>query len=123
MVIVKWMLCLFLVLCAVPAFAATATLTWTYNSTNEAGFHVERATAACSPVPTTFTKIGEVGANVKTYIDATAVDGTKVCYRVRAYNYRFVGDPESAQYSGWSNLAGKEFPLAGPADPSLLGVN
>lgn len=119
----RYLLALAIILCAVPAFAATAILTWTDNSTNEAGFHIERATAACSPAPTTFTKIGEVGANVKTYTDTTPADGTKICYRVRAYNYKFANDPESAQYSGWSNLAGKEFALPLPADPSLLGVN
>lgn len=119
----RYLLSCILILIAVPAFSATATLTWTDNSTNEAGFHVDRAPVACTDPAPAFAKIGEVGANVKTYIDNAPVDGNRYCYRVRAYNYKFVGDPESAQYSGWSNLAGKDFPLAPPtAAPSLLGV-
>jgi hypothetical protein len=112
----RYVLAVLLVLCAVPAFAATSTLTWTETITNEAGFHVHRAPVACTPIPAeaSFTKIGEVGANVKTYVDNTAVVGTKYCYRVRAWNLQYANDPESAQYSAWSNTAEKDFPLAGP---------
>jgi hypothetical protein len=122
----RYLLSILLVLCAVPAFAATATLTWTDPSTNEAGFHVHRAPKACSPAPldTDYTKIGEVGANVKTYIDNSPVLGTKYCYRVRAWNLQYANDPESAQYSGWSNIAGKDFPLPlVDAAPTGLIVN
>lgn len=111
------------VACALSADAAT--LTWADNSTNEAGFTVERAQAACTPVPASFTEIGRVGANVKTYVDSAAQPntGTRWCYRVRAYNLKFAGDPESAQYSGYTNLAGIDYPLPQvDAAPSQLGV-
>lgn len=101
--------------------AEAATLTWTDNATNESGVHIERATAACTPVPTTFTKIGEVLSNVVTYADPTPVAGNKYCYRVRAWNLQYPGDAQSAQYSGYSNLAEFAFPLPGPsAAPSGL---
>lgn len=92
---------------------AAATLNWNDNSTNEAGFTVERAPVPCTPVPTTFTEITRTAANIKTYVDTAAQpnSGTKWCYRVRAFNYKFAGDLESAQYSGYSNLAGIDYPL------------
>lgn len=102
--------------------AEAATLTWTDNATNESGVHIERATAPCSPVPATFTKIGEVLTNVVTYSDPTPVAGNKYCYRVRAWNLQYPGDANSAQYSAFSNLAELGLPLPFPAAPSLLGV-
>lgn len=93
---------------------AAATLTWADNATNEAGTHIHRASKACSPIPpdTDFTKIGEVNANVITYVDSTTQVGNKYCYKVRAWNLKFANEPESAQYSAFSNLAGIEYPLA-----------
>lgn len=103
--------------------AQAATLTWTDNATNELGTHIERSTKACTPVPTDFTKIGEVAANVTTYVDATTATGNRYCYRVRAWNLQYATDPQSAQYSGYSNLAEIGYPLAAPtAAPSLLGA-
>lgn len=105
--------------------ADAATLTWSDNSTNEAGFTVERAPVPCVPVPAAFTEIGRVAANVKTYVDSGAApnSGTKWCYRVRAFNYKFTGDLESAQYSGYTNLAGIDYPLPQvDAAPSQLGA-
>ena len=112
--------CLLIALCAIPE-AHAATLTWADNSTNEAGFKIERAPVACTPTPT-FTPLADVGANIKTFVDATTTTGTRYCYRVRAWNLKFTTDPESAQYSGYSNTAGIDYPLVIPADPSLLGA-
>jgi hypothetical protein len=109
--------------CAVGAFAGTATLTWTDNIVNEAGFYIERAPVACAPVPTTFVKIGEAAKDAKTYVDNTAVDGNKYCYRVRAWNLMYATDPTSIQFGTWSNIAEKDFPLAGPVGDIQLGVN
>lgn len=59
------------------------TLTWTDNSDNEAGFKIERRTPS---IPgDTYGEIGQVGANVTTYVD-TVQDGQERCYRVRAFN-------------------------------------
>jgi hypothetical protein len=69
------------------------TLTWTDNSTNETGFYIERAPSGGS-----FTQIGSVGANVKTYVNNTGLAaGTLYQYRVRAYN--------GGGNSGFSNTA------------------
>ena len=122
MVIVKWMLCLLLVLCAVPAFAATATLTWTDTIANEAGYFIERAPGVCTPLPTNFVKIGETAKDVKTFIDNTPVEGNKYCYRIRAWNLMYANDPLSVQFGTWCNVAGKDFPLALPAGDVQLGV-
>ena len=120
----RYILAVALVLCAVPAFAATATLDWTDNATNEVGYEIERAPAACSPVPTSFAKVAEVGVNAKTYVD-TVPEGYQYCWRVRAYNYKWVGstNPADKQFSPYSNLAGKDVPLPGSAAPTGLTIN
>jgi PKD repeat protein len=59
---------------------ASATLSWTDNSTNETGFYIERAPSGSS----SFVRIGTVAANVKTYKDSVA-RGNYV-YRVQAFN-------------------------------------
>lgn len=102
------------------ATVQAATLTWTDQSNNELGFEIERATAPCSPAPTSFTKIGEVAANVVSYADATPEPGNKYCYRLRAWNVPFAGDPR--QYSGYSNLAEYAYPFPVPASPGPLQV-
>lgn len=112
-----------LLICVVPASAGTATLTWTDTATNEAGFKVERTSAACTATGLVWAEIGQVGVNASQYIDSTPVDGNQYCYRIRAWNLKFSSDPTSIQYSGYSNLAGKDFPLAGPAVPGQLQVN
>ena len=109
--------------CVVGAFAGTANLTWTDNIANEQGFYIERATGACTDTGLTFTKIGEAAKDAKTYVDNTAVDGNKYCYRVRAWNLMYANDPASIQFGTWSNIAGKDFPLAGPAGTVQLTVN
>jgi hypothetical protein len=58
----------------------TVTLRWTDQSTNEDGFYIERAPNGSS----SFTRIGQVGANVVTATDAPA-RGTYQ-YRVQAFN-------------------------------------
>ena len=71
----------------------TAQLTWTDNSTNEAGFKIERQMEAEG----TFVQIATSGANVASYTDSDVIDGTTYCYRVRAFNT--AGDSE------YSNVA------------------
>ncbi|HKZ16707.1 MAG TPA: hypothetical protein VJ161_04495, partial [Geobacteraceae bacterium] len=78
-----------------PVLTATGTgpvsLTWTDgtpaatssgNPANEIGFRIERATGPTGA----FAIIGTALANVTTYNDATAVNGTMYRYRVVAYN-------------------------------------
>jgi len=58
----------------------SAKLTWSDNSTNETGFYVERAVSGSN----SFARIGNVGADVKTFTD-TVARGNYV-YRVQAFN-------------------------------------
>lgn len=91
--------------------AATLTLTWQDNSTNETGFQVERCTgAAC----TNFALIGAPGLNVTTYVDSTLADATTYCYRVRAIN--------SGGASTYTNTACATTTTPIPAAPTNLVV-
>jgi hypothetical protein len=56
-------------------------LAWTDNAANELGFRIERSADGA-----TYTEIGVVAANVKTYADTSLSPGTQRWYRVRAYN-------------------------------------
>jgi hypothetical protein len=58
----------------------SATLTWKDNSSNETGFHIERAPSGS----TSFAVVGTVAANVTTFKD-TVSRGNYV-YRVQAFN-------------------------------------
>jgi hypothetical protein len=68
------------------------TLTWRDNSSNETGFHVERAVKAKT---LQFSRIATLGANVTSYARTETAD-TWV-YRVQAYN--------SVGVSAYSNSA------------------
>ena len=70
------------------ASGGNVTLNWRDNSSNEDGFFIERA-----PKAGTFSRIGQVGANVKTFITPVTT-GTWI-YRVQAF--------KGAQVSGYSN--------------------
>lgn len=57
----------------------TVTLKWTDNSSNEAGFYIERATGNGA-----FARVGQVGANVKTFSQTVAPATYR--YRVQAFS-------------------------------------
>jgi hypothetical protein len=80
------------VLTAVMDFDAGINLNWNDNSTNEAGFRIERQSGAGDFVP-----IAVVGKNVISFSDATALSGSDYTYRVSAYN--------AAGASAYSNSA------------------
>jgi len=61
---------------------SSLTVTWHDNSTNEAGFNVERATSAAGP----FNQIAAVGENVTSYVDSNLPEATNFCYRVNAFS-------------------------------------
>src|SRR2546428_14112921 len=67
-----------------PGVAPAAQLgaSWTDNSTNEAGFKIERMTGTTG----TFAQVATVGANTSAYTDPNLSAGTTYCYRARAYN-------------------------------------
>jgi titin len=58
-------------------------LTWFDNSTNEAGFKIERSASSASGP---FTQIGTVGSNVQSFSNGGLVANTQYWYRVRSYN-------------------------------------
>ena len=62
--------------------AAQLTLSWSDNSTNEAGFRIERRTGTTG----TYAEIATLGVNAVSYTDVNLANGTTYCYRVRAYN-------------------------------------
>ncbi len=91
-------LSLLILLIVPPAWAANVTILWTDNSTNEAGFNIERREG------TTIMSLGQVGADVTIFVDGTPLAGIEYCYRVNAFNQGGV--------STWSNEA-----CITPADP------
>jgi hypothetical protein len=68
--------------------AAQLRLTWTDNSSNEAGFLIERR----AETEDTFTPLTTVGMNITAYVDPTVEAGITYCYQVRA----FAADGDSA---------------------------
>lgn len=101
-----------LMLTAVPAMAATLTLTWTdTNATpsNETGTTVERAPATGTPLAPSgaFAQIATVAADVVSYADTTVAVNASYCYRVAAFN--------ATGPSAYSNTACKTVPV--PLNP------
>jgi List-Bact-rpt repeat protein len=72
------------------AFAASVTLTWQDNSTDEDGFKIERNSNGG-----TYTQIASVPANTTSYTDSGVVAGTSYCYHVRAFNLSGVSSPSN----------------------------
>lgn len=89
----------------VEAATINAALQWADNSGNEDGFTMERASAQDGP----FAVMGNVSANVVTFVDPNLQPATQYCYRVKAFNT--VGS------SGYSNVAC----LTTPSLPSAPG--
>ncbi|HXO84922.1 MAG TPA: PIG-L family deacetylase [Gemmatimonadales bacterium] len=96
---------------ATPVSATTINLTWTDNSNDEDGFHLERAPDA-GGVAGTYAEIATVGANVATYSDADVTADTRYWYRVRAFTA--VGN------SSYSLAVSAS--TSPPAAPSALGA-
>lgn len=82
--------CILLATLAIAVFsvadagAATVTLSWKGNSTDETGFRIERRLRA-DPVGS-YVQVGQVGANVESFDDATIALNTQYCFRVRGFN-------------------------------------
>jgi hypothetical protein len=79
-----WLLAIIVLSLAGSADAATVTLTWKDNSTDETGFKIERRLRA-DPVAS-YAEITSVGANVQTIDDATITLNTQYCFRVRGFS-------------------------------------
>lgn len=83
--------------------AASLTLTWTEDSTDIAGFKIERSNGS------TYAEIATAEATARSYTDSGLVSGTTYCYKVRSFN--------SAGYSDYSNLD------CATAPPTLMITN
>lgn len=88
-------------------------LSWTDNSTNEDGFIVERATATGE-----FEQLAQVGADVVSYTDGTAIAGIDYRYRVCAFNVFGYSDYTNVA-SFYKNLA----PTISPIENVLVAEN
>ncbi len=82
---------------------------WSYSSTNETGFNVQRAVSASGP----FTQIASLGAGVTTYQNTGLSSATTYYYQVYAYN--------SAGNSGYSNIASAATLAPAPTIPASPG--
>jgi len=87
------LLCALLALSHADAVAGQLRLSWTDQAHGGASFSVERR----GENEPEFTEIAVVVASTTSYLDASVVDGTTYCYRVRAFN--------GAGVSSYSNVA------------------
>jgi hypothetical protein len=71
------------------ASAATVVLNWQDNSTNEAGFKIERGLSG------SYAEIASVGPNIQSYSDANLIAGTTYCYRLRSFNSSGTSSPSN----------------------------
>src|SRR5262249_13021726 len=69
-------------LCPSIAPAQQLNLSWTDNSSGQAGFIIQRASGSTG----TYTQIAHVPLGVTSYTDATVSLGTTYCYKVAAFN-------------------------------------
>lgn len=91
----------------IQLIAATITLSWTDNSTNETGFKIEKSIDGAP-----FLEIGQTLADQKEFIDnGPFLSGVEYAYRVRAFN--------QAGNSGYSNTASVVWPSI-PNAPSAV---
>lgn len=86
-------------------------LSWSDNSSNESGFKIERKAGSTG----SYQVIDIVNANVTSYSDTTAQDGTNYYYRVRAYNSD--GDSDA------SNEVSATTPLPAPSNLQCNAVS
>lgn len=78
-----------------------AILSWSDNSSVEAGFHLERKLGACdSSFPWVPLSVSPLAANTAGYTDNGLTIGEEYCYRVRAYN----SDGETTRWIERSSL-------------------
>jgi subtilisin family serine protease len=84
-------------------------LSWTDNSNNEDGFHLERCTGAIASC-VNFVQIAQVGSNVTTFNNVGLQPQTTYTYRARAFS--------SAGASNYSNAVEATTPAAPPPPPT-----
>jgi len=93
-------------LVATAATSSKINLSWNDNSSNEAGFKLERSTDGVN-----FTQVATLAANTQSYSNTGLAASTTYTYRIRAY--------EGTNNSPYSNLASATT-FAAPAAPTNL---
>lgn len=97
------------------AQAASLTLSFTDNATNETGFKVERCQGpACAPTVQVLLAPARTGTGSHTIPDTGLAEGVTYCYRLRATN--------TAGDSAYSNTACGVTAISLPAAPTGLSV-
>jgi hypothetical protein len=84
-------------------------LSWTDNSSDETGFRIERSLDKAS-----WTVVGSVSANIRTYVDSALKSNTRYYYRMRAINSAGTSLP-------W-NIANATTKKTAPAAPTELSA-
>ncbi len=85
-------------------------LAWSDNSTNEAGFSIERADGPSG----SFREVAQVSSNTTTFPDSTLEPATLYRYRLRAFN--------NGGYSLYSNTASATTTTGSPIPPGSIQV-
>jgi hypothetical protein len=124
MVIVRWILCLLLVLFSVPAFAAgpgNTDIAWTNSDPVALGVVVERHEGACGSGTFVDLPASKTTGTMLSTKDLTTVAGKTYCYRIRFWNYTVAGG-NVMQYGPYSPEVAVTFPLV-LAPPSVAPAN
>jgi photosystem II stability/assembly factor-like uncharacterized protein len=103
-------------LIARAASATSISLAWQDNSTNEAGFQIERGDGL---FPLRFSQIATVVANVTTYLDTSVAANSTYTYRVRA----FTSDGTESAYSNRATASTTTYSISGAVTSGGLGVS
>ena len=101
-------------LSATAASSSQINLSWTDNSTNEAGFKVERSTASGGP----YTEIATVASGITSYSNGGLSAKTTYYYRVRAYNAA-----GNSAYAGPASATTAGTPPAAPTNLAASAVS
>jgi hypothetical protein len=96
-------------LTATPVSTSRIDLAWTDNSSNEAGFKIERSTNGVN-----FTQVATAAANATTFSNTLLTAATTYTYRIRAY--------EGPNHSAYSNNATATTVGAPPAPTNLTAT-
>jgi hypothetical protein len=108
---------LLLVLPWSAAFGSSLTLAWNDNSSDEAGFKIERATGG----GTDYAQIATVGSNTTSYIDGDLSSGLQYSYRVRAYNA--AGDSAYSNVVSYTTPGTNTAPIIGSISSATIDAN
>jgi alpha-acetolactate decarboxylase len=97
--------------------ASEISLGWHDNSSNESGFHVERATNANGP----FTRIFSTTANAASYTNPNLAEATTYYYRVQSFNGGGASSYSNIAYA--TTLSSQGQPISDTEPPQLISFS